>query len=94
VEVEHVETALQLVAQGLGATAVARAVLNGSTTADTLSAVGFVDPVYDFFALVTRRGVRLSSGMNEMVELIDEWGGAVAMALQRGAVAARPATEP
>jgi DNA-binding transcriptional LysR family regulator len=83
-EVEHVETALQLVTRGLGSTMVARGVLNGSPVPDGLSAVGFADPVYDYFALVTRRDVRLSAGMLEMVELIEGWSRTVADRLQRG----------
>ena len=93
-EVEHVETALQLCARGLGNTMVARAVLSGSPVLDTLTAVGFAEPFYDFFALVTRRGVQLSRGVNEIVELIDEWARPVAARLQWGAPAGAPATDP
>ncbi len=93
-EVEHVETALQLCARGLGNTLVARAVLSGSPVLETLTAVGFAEPFYDFFALVTRRGVQLSRGVNEVVELIDEWARPVAARLQWGAPAGAPATDP
>lgn len=86
-EVEHVETALQLVAGGFGATIAARAVLNRSRVPDTVAAVGFAEPFYDFFALVTRRGVRVSPGVNELVELVDEWARVAATRLQRGAPA-------
>lgn len=81
-EVEHVETALQLCARGVGNTLVARAVLAGSAVLDSLTAVGFAEPFYDFFALVTRRGVQLSHGFNEVLELVDEWSRAVATRLQ------------
>ena len=87
-EVEHVETALQLVTQGLGATIVARAVLSGSMLPESVRAVGFSDPFYDFFALVTRRGVRLSPGVTEFVGLIEEWASGVGARLQRGVAGA------
>jgi DNA-binding transcriptional LysR family regulator len=92
-EVEHVETALQLAARGLGNTMVARAVLAGSPLGN-LHAVGFADPFYDFFALITRRGVRLSRGVSEVVELVDEWARASEARLHRGAPAGAPTTEP
>ena len=94
IEVEHVETALQMVARGLGATMVARAVLNGSVVPESVTAVGFAEPFYDFFALVTRRGVRLSPGINEFVELIDDWARGVGARLQRGLSAAVAPSEP
>jgi DNA-binding transcriptional LysR family regulator len=93
-EVEHVETALQLTARGLGNTMVARAVLAGSPTFENLHAVGFAEPFYDFFALITRRGVRLSRGVSEIVELVDEWARASAARLQWGAPAGAPTIEP
>jgi DNA-binding transcriptional LysR family regulator len=92
-EVEHVETAMQMVARGLGATLVARAVLNGSAVPDGVTAVGFAEPFYDFFALVTRRGVRLSPGVAEFVGLIDDWARGVGARLQRGLSAAVPLSE-
>lgn len=93
-EVEHAETALQMVARGLGGTIVARAVLAGSPVPDTVSAVGFAEPFYDFFALVTRRGTRLSQGVAEVVALIDDWARTTATRLQRGVPAGTPAGEP
>ena len=82
IEVEHVETALQLVALGLGSTIVARTVLQGSGLADSLSAAGFADPFYDFFALVTRRGVRVSPATAALIRLVDDWAEAVAARLR------------
>lgn len=81
IEVEHVETALQLVARGLGNTIAARSVLRRSGVPDTISGVGFAEPFYDFFALVTRRGVRVSSGTAALIELIDDWAAAVSARL-------------
>ena len=80
IEVEHVETALQLVAQGLGDTIAARAVLAHSTVTG-VSGVGFAEPFHDSFALITRRGVRVSPGTQALVELIDGWARAVAAGL-------------
>jgi hypothetical protein len=73
---------------------VARAVLAGSPTFENLHAVGFAEPFYDFFALITRRGVRLSRGVSEIVELVDEWARASAARLQWGAPAGAPTIEP
>jgi DNA-binding transcriptional LysR family regulator len=81
IEVEHVETALQLVARGLGNTIAARAVLERSALPAGVSSVGFAEPFYDFFALVTRRGVRISPGTKALVELVDDWARTVAAAL-------------
>lgn len=78
IEVEHVETALQLVARGLGVTIAARAVLERSAVPAGVSGVGFAEPFYDFFALVTRRGVRVSPGTAELIGLVDAWAGALA----------------
>jgi DNA-binding transcriptional LysR family regulator len=81
IEVEHVETALQLVAQGLGNTIAARSVLRRSAFAHELSGVGFAEPFYDFFALITRRGVRISLATARLVELVDAWAAAVSARL-------------
>jgi DNA-binding transcriptional LysR family regulator len=81
IEVEHVETALQLVALGLGSTIVAQSVLRRSGLADSLFATGFAEPFYDFFALVTRRGVRVSPAAAALIRLVDDWAEAVAARL-------------
>jgi DNA-binding transcriptional LysR family regulator len=81
IEVEHVETALQLVSSGLGSTIAARAVLARSGLPKGVSAVGFAEPFYDFFALVTRRGVRVSPVTKGLLDLVDEWAASVAASL-------------
>ena len=81
-EVEHVETALQLVTRGLGSSIVARSVLDRTPAARGLHTVSFAETFYDFFALITRRGVRLSPGMGEFVEMIDGWAAGVSARLQ------------
>ena len=81
IEVEHVETALQLVSRGFGHTIAPRAVLARSALSRAVSSVGFAEPFYDFFALITRRGVRISPGTAALLELVDDWARTVAAAL-------------
>ncbi len=81
IEVEHVETALQLVGRGLGSTIAARAVLARSTVARRRHRVGFAEPFYDFFAVVTRRGVRVSPATKALLDLVDDWAQTVAARL-------------
>lgn len=81
IEVEHVETALQLVGRGFGATIASRAVLAGSQPPAQPWGIGFAEPFYDFFALVTRRGVTVSPSTRALFDLIDEWAPTVAKRL-------------
>jgi DNA-binding transcriptional LysR family regulator len=83
IEVEHVETALQLVSRGLGDTIVARAVLAAARLPSRVSGVGFVEPFYDSFALITRRGAQVSPGTLALIGLVDEWARSVAGRLAR-----------
>lgn len=78
IEVEHVETALQLVAAGHGATIAARSVLEHAGAPAGVGGVSFADPFHDFFALVTRRGVRVSPRTTELIALVDHWADHVA----------------
>lgn len=78
IEVEHVETAMQLVARGLGCTIAARAVLRRSPVPTGVSGVGFAEPFHDSFALVTRRGVRVSPGTADLIGMIEDWAETVA----------------
>lgn len=78
IEVEHVETALQLVALGLGDTIASRAVVASPGFPVGLSTVGLEEPVYDSFALVTRRGGRLSADALDLVAVVEAWGRDVA----------------
>ena len=73
IEVEHVETALQLVAQGMGATIAARAVLTGLPAGSGVRAHRFSEPFHDFFAVVTRRGVRVSPGTRLLLQFVEAW---------------------
>ncbi len=77
-EVEHVETALQLVAMGLGDTIASRAVVASAAFPAGLSTAALEGPVYDSFALVTRRGRQLSPDMLDLVGVVEDWGRDVA----------------
>ncbi len=43
--------------------------------------IGFAEPFYDFFAVVTRRGVRVSPATKALLDLVDEWAETVAARL-------------
>jgi DNA-binding transcriptional LysR family regulator len=84
-EVEHVETAFQLVALGLGDTIAARAVTRTTPLPDGVATVGLSEPIHDSFALITRRGAALSAGTLTLVNLVDDWAATVAARLRRKA---------
>jgi DNA-binding transcriptional LysR family regulator len=69
IEVEEVESALDMAARGLGDTVVARFVTLGPRFPRRLGTVGFADPVYDTFAFIWRRGARLSPAARAFVEI-------------------------
>jgi DNA-binding transcriptional LysR family regulator len=81
VEVEHVETAFQLVGLGIGDTIAARAVTRRAGLPAGVSAVSLAEPIHDSFALVTRRGAQLSPGTRALVELVADWAESVAAQL-------------
>jgi DNA-binding transcriptional LysR family regulator len=60
IEVEYVETALELAARGLGDTIAPTAIGLGRAFARRLVPAAFDPPLHDTFALVHRRGARLS----------------------------------
>jgi DNA-binding transcriptional LysR family regulator len=83
VEVEHVETALQLVARGVGDTYVPRAVTRSPIfPADTYTTT-FSPPLYDTFALITRDGSRMTEAMRELTTRVEQHMYRVAAALDR-----------
>jgi DNA-binding transcriptional LysR family regulator len=82
-EVEHIETALQLVSLGLGDTIAARSVVATAPIPDNLTSIGLTEPIHDSFALVTRRGVTLSPGTLTLVNLVDDWAATMAARLKR-----------
>lgn len=69
IEVEHVETALSIVAGGSGDTIVSRAVTRSKGFPDGLHTVGFEDPMYDTIAMVQRTGSVLSPATREIARL-------------------------
>jgi hypothetical protein len=69
IEVEHVETALSIVASGAGDTFVSRAVTRSRGFPDVLYTVGFAEPLYDTIAMVQRQGSVLSPATREIARL-------------------------
>jgi DNA-binding transcriptional LysR family regulator len=84
IEVEHVESALDLVVRGAGDTIVSRAVVAGPSFPAGLHTAPFADPLYDTIALVQRLGAPLSPATRELARL------ARRMLLERGAAEERP----
>jgi DNA-binding transcriptional LysR family regulator len=74
IDVEDLETAIDLAARGFGDTLVARGVLLslGRRVPKRLGWVPFADPVYDTFAFINRRGARLSPAAREFMALAEE----------------------
>jgi DNA-binding transcriptional LysR family regulator len=69
VEIEDVMAAVQLAGRGVGDTLVSTAIATGSRFPRNLKVVPFDPPLRDTFALVTRRGGRLSPATRELLEL-------------------------
>jgi DNA-binding transcriptional LysR family regulator len=69
IEVEHVESALHVVARGAGDTVVSRAVARSGTFPENLSTVGFAEPLYDTIAVVRRQGSVLSPATRELTRI-------------------------
>ncbi|WP_460783162.1 LysR family transcriptional regulator [Microbacterium tumbae] len=69
-EVEHLDTAVQLAASGLANTYVPRAVTLSPGFPANLVTCSFDPPMYDTFAIITRRGVRVSPATSELLKRI------------------------
>ena len=69
IEVEHVESALQLVMRGMGDTVVPRAILENPSCPAGLLTASFADPLYDTVALVQRDNAVLSPATREFARL-------------------------
>ena len=82
IEIEDVETALQLAARGLGDTVVPRLVALGPRFPKRLGTVPFADPLYDTFAFVSRRGAHLSPATRELMSLAEKRIGALGRRLE------------
>lgn len=72
IEVEYVESALALVAQGIGDTIVSQAVANSRTFPPSLATIRFAEPLYDTIALIQRRDRHLSPATQELVRLAQD----------------------
>jgi DNA-binding transcriptional LysR family regulator len=69
IEVEHVETALSIVASGAGDTIVSRAVVAGKAFPENVTVVGFEEPLYDTIAMIQRESSILSPATREIARL-------------------------
>lgn len=71
VEIEDVTAAVRLAGRGVGDTIVSEAVATGSRFPRNLLLAPFDPPLRDTFALVTRRGGRLSPATRELLDLAE-----------------------
>lgn len=69
IEVENVESALSLVARGIGDTIASRAVTDHAAFPAGLHRAAFAEPLFDTIALVKRRDATLSPGTAELAEM-------------------------
>lgn len=85
IDVEDAEEALDLVARGLGDTLVPRGILRGVGPAlpGALGWMPFEEPWFDTFALISRRGARLSPAAREFMALAEERLRAMGRELER-----------
>ncbi len=72
VEVEHVESALHLVARGMGDTIACRAVTESAAFPPGLHVAPFAEPIYDTIALVHRTSAVLSPAARELARLAEQ----------------------
>jgi len=70
-EVEHVETALSLVAAGTADTIVSRSIAESEGFPPGIRTFSFAEPMHDTIALVQRRGVLLSPATRRLTELAE-----------------------
>ena len=69
IEVEHIESALGIVALGGGDTIVSTAVSRSKSFPENVSTVGFAEPLYDTIAIVQRQASVLSPATREIARL-------------------------
>ncbi len=72
VEVEDVDLALDLAARGLGDTVISGALAQSERFPPALGTVAFTEPLYDTFAVASRRGAALSPATRAMIGLVDD----------------------
>jgi DNA-binding transcriptional LysR family regulator len=83
VEVELKDMALRLVAAGIGDSYLPSAYTRAPYYPEGLTTASFRPALYDTFAIVTRRGARLSAGVRELLEDVEAHMRAVAAELDR-----------
>lgn len=83
VEVELKDIALQLVAAGIGDTYLPSAFTHSPYYPRSLSTASFEPALYDTFAIITRPGSRLSSGVRELLRDLEAHMRQVAAELDR-----------
>ncbi|MDR6972786.1 LysR family transcriptional regulator [Leifsonia shinshuensis] len=69
IEIEHVESALGIVALGGGDTIVSRAVAESKAFPENVRTVSFAEPLYDTIAIIQRQGNVLSPATREIARL-------------------------
>ncbi|MBG6219088.1 DNA-binding transcriptional LysR family regulator [Arthrobacter sp. CAN_A6] len=72
IEVENVESALALVARGVGDTIVSRAIAVNAVFPPEVFTVPFADPFYETIAVITREDAALSPVTSELLRLATE----------------------
>ncbi len=88
IEVESLETALELAARGLGDTIAPTAVGSGRAFARRLHVAAFDPPLHDVFAVVQRRGARPSPATRAFIALAEKRIVRVVERLREGRTAA------
>jgi DNA-binding transcriptional LysR family regulator len=83
VEVELKDIAMRLVAAGIGDTYLPSAYTHAPYYPEGLSTASFRPALYDTFAIITRPGARLSSGVRELLAALEAHMRAVAAELDR-----------
>lgn len=71
IEVEHVETALSLVATGAADTIVSRTIAESTSFPPGIDVTPFAEPMYDTIALIQREGTHLSPATRRLAELAE-----------------------
>jgi DNA-binding transcriptional LysR family regulator len=71
IEVESVDSAISLAAQGLGGTFVCETIVRSAAFPANLTAVPFDPPLYDTFAFVWRKGHRLPPATRELLRMAE-----------------------
>ena len=71
IEVEHVDTALGLVAAGAADTIVPQAIVSGPGFPKNIKAVPFAEPLYDTIALIQREAAYLSPATRKMAQMAE-----------------------